>query len=121
MDPQQQQLYSIQSVPETSTMMDDETSTVASSATVDDSSFDMSLPSMNQNSSYLSNASNILPAPHSPLTPRMGCLNPVALTLLNDGKEDYNYLLTQDALFPVSKVEDKVFGTFGTISLRGRN
>ncbi|CAB9511405.1 expressed unknown protein [Seminavis robusta] len=101
---QQQQLpYLMQPVPEAS-MMDDDT--VASSATVDDASFDMSLPSMNQNSSFLSNTSNILPAPHSPLTPRMGCLNPVALTLLNDGKEDYNYLLTQDALYPIPKVED---------------
>lgn len=89
-------------------LMDDES--LASAATMDDASFDMSLPSMNHPSSAMmnnsSNNSHVIPAPHSPLTPRMGCLNPVALTLLNDGKEDYNYLLTQDALYPIPKVED---------------
>lgn len=89
-------------------LMDDES--LASAATMDDASFDMSLPSMNHPSSLMmnnsSNNSHVIPAPHSPATPRMGCLNPVALTLLNDGKEDYNYLLTQDALYPIPKVED---------------
>lgn len=86
-------------------VMDDETSTVASATTMDDASFDMSLPSVNQHP-LISNSCNVIPGPNSPLTPRMGCLNPVALTLLNDGKEDYNYLLTQDALYPIPKVED---------------
>jgi len=86
-------------------LMDDETSTVASSASgLDDVSFDMSLPGFGSHPAN-SNA-NIIPSPHSPLTPRMGCMNPVALTLLNDGKEDYNYLVAQDALFPIPKVED---------------
>jgi hypothetical protein len=99
---QEQQLNPIQLGVDT---MDDESSTAASAATMDDASFDMSLPCMNH-PTLMGNSSSVMPTPHSPLTPRMGCLNPVALTLLNDGKEDYNYLLTQDALYPIPKVED---------------
>ena len=101
------------------TVVDEETSTVASAATTDDASFDFSLPSttMNQHHHHhysqqhpfqgiSSSLSPSTPASLSPLTPRMGCLNPVAMTLLNDGREDYHYLLEQDSLYPIPKVED---------------
>jgi len=102
-----------------STMMDDETSTVASGATMDDASFDMSLPSMTMNHSYtqqqrplnpfpgISSSLLLSSAPMSPLTPRTGCRNPVAMTLLNDGgddEEDYEhdeFTEEQDSWYPI--------------------
>jgi hypothetical protein len=99
-DDQIQQQYQLHPALEA---MDEETSTVAS-GNMDDVSFDISLPSMNHHSRP--GSSSIMAPPHSPSTPRMGCLDPVALTLLNDGKEDYHYLMTQDALFPIPKVEE---------------
>ena len=108
-------------------VMDDETSTVASGVTaMDDASVDISLPSMTMNqhqprqlhhnpnhpfhniSRSLSSPSTT-PAPLSPLTPRTGCLNPVAMTLLNEGKEDYHYLLEEDSLYPLSREEGNIF------------
>ena len=96
--------FQIQQQSTMETMNEDETSTVASS--VDDASFDISLPGVNHH--HHSHAgSSLLVEPQSPMTPRMGCSDPVALTLLNDGKEDYHFLMAQDALFPVPKVEDR--------------
>lgn len=82
---------------------DDESSTVASAATTDDASFDISLPGTHQHT----RTNNCLLEPESPMTPRMGCSDPVALTLLNGGKEDYHFLMMQDALFPIPNVDDR--------------
>ena len=54
-------------------------------------------------------SSSTAPAPLSPLAPRTGCLNPVAMTLLNDGKEDHHYLLEEDSLFSLSREEGTDF------------
>lgn len=120
-DMQIQQQSSLPSV------MDDETSTVASGVTaMDDASVDISLPSMTMhqhqprqlhhnpnhpfhNISRSLSSPSTTPAPLSPLTPRTGCLNPVAMTLLNEGKEDYHYLLEEDSLYPLSREEGNIF------------
>jgi hypothetical protein len=103
-------------VPESAmAAMDDESSTVTEITTTDDASFDMSLAGINPNNNSI--LSNILPAPHSPLMPRMGCHNPVALTLLNDGKEDYSYLLAQDSLY--SSIPKVVEDTSTSMELAG--
>lgn len=110
-------------------VLDEEASTGASGVTAtDDASVDISLPSMTMNQHQphhihhnpnhpfhniarsLSSPSTT-PAPLSPLTPRTGCLNPVAMTLLNDGKEDYHYLLEEDSLYPLSASREAVEGT----------
>lgn len=91
-------------------MMDDEAS---ASTNMDDASFDISLPSMTTNQALnhhnthhpfhgiSSSLSPSAPKSLSPMAPRMGCLNPVAMTLLNDGEEDYQYLMEEDTDYPM--------------------